>query len=236
VVHELTHAVDDQWFGLDDDAADADEAFAIGALAEGSSTWVEERYTEQMTAADRAAAARQARREIDAMELPEFPLSVTEIGESVYSLGHLYVSGLIADGGIAALDAAFALPPMSTEQVLHPERSGVPARPREVAIPDVEGDIRSSGVLGEQQIVEVLNAELAPSVSRVAADGWAGDRYVVVESGDQVCVVIDIVADTPDDERQLRLAWMRWTARQADASVEDRPDGGLRIVVCHRAP
>ena len=236
VVHELTHALDDQWFDLDDEVdTDADVGFAHSSLAEGSARWVENEYVDTLTYAEYSAAADEADEYIAQMDWgdADWPIAVNEITESVYSLGVAFVGDLVGeDGDTEALDAAFASPPDSTEQLLHPERYAAGDTPVEVDEPEVDGTVVATGVLGELSLIELLNAELSPAQSRDAAEGWGGDRWVLTEDGSTTCVTLVIVADTDDDAQQLYLAFLRWTVRQHDAEVER---DGLRVEVtsCH---
>lgn len=232
VVHELTHAIDDQWFSLDRRNMNADEGFAASSLAEGSATLVEERYVDTMSSADVAAAGRESDEFIAQMEQPDWPLSVNELSESVYTLGHRFVSGIVDDGGMAALDSAFQSPPRSTEQLLHPERYAGADAPVQVAPPDTDGVLLLEGVMGEWSLVELLNAELAPADARGAAEGWGGDRYALVDDGYRHCVVLDVQMDTDVDADELESAFGRWAIRQYDAAVERLDERSLRITAC----
>ena len=233
IVHELVHAWDDQWFHLESiDAHDADAQFAVSALAEGSATWFEDVYRGQMSPADVAAAAAEARAFWDQYESPDWPTSVTELSESVYTLGRSFVQRLLSEGGTGALDAAFEHPPASTEHLLHPDRYLAGHRPIDVDEPDVEGNVLVDDVMGEWGLIELLNAELAPSDARRAAEGWAGDRYVLSEVGGEECVTMLIVTDTEVDGDELALAAQRWVARASGANTDRIDATTVRLVAC----
>lgn len=236
VVHELVHALDDQWFGASSpDPADADQAFALMALAEGSSTYVEDLYVDAMPPADLIAADDEAREYALRSDWPDWPASATELSESVYSLGNDFVSRIVKDGGMAALDAVYRDPPRSTEHLLHPERYTSGDRPMPVADPRVDGTVIDSGVMGEWSLVELLNAELSPSDARAAAEGWAGDRYVLADDGGTSCVTLDVRADTVHDADELERALSRWALRAADATSARVDDDTVRLVACRPA-
>lgn len=239
-VHELTHALDDQQFNLagDDDgddagdgAANGDVAFARAALAEGSATWVEERWIESRPVDDRVAIRAAGEAMWMTAEHADWPISATEIGEDVYSLGGSFVADLLADGGLAALDAAFIAPPSSTEQLLHVDRFRSGDDPIDVPTPDAEGRIVSEGSIGELLLVVLMSASISPSAARAAAEGWGGDRYVVAEDGGRRCLVLEVRMDTAADEVELTAAAGRWAARQPDADVS-REAGVVRITSC----
>ena len=132
-----------------------------------------------------------------------------------------------------ALDAVFSDPPRSTEQLLHPERLQAGDSPIEVPIPDAAGVALTEGVMGEWSLVELLNAELAPADARRAAEGWGGDRYVLVAESTQTCVVLLIRMDTEQDADELLTAFRRWVGRQSDATVERTDGTSLQMMTCH---
>jgi hypothetical protein len=88
-------------------------------------------------------------------------------------------------GGWAAVDALHADPPLSSEQILHPERYPKDA-PRSPELDDLSpalGDgwtTTDSGVLGEWRTRLALRAYLEPDEAEKAAAGWGGDRYVIL--------------------------------------------------------
>lgn len=234
IVHELVHAWDDQWFHLESmDADDADAQFAVSALAEGSARWFEDVYRDQMSPAEIAAAADEAREFWAQYEMPDWPTSVIELSESVYTLGRSFVQRLVSTGGVAALDAAFRRPPRSTEQLMHPDRYLADHSPIGVDAPIVAGDVLADGVMGEWALVELFNAQLAPSDARAAAEGWAGDRYVLTEDGvGGECVTMLIVTDTERDGDELALAAQRWAARAAHATADRIDSTTVRLITC----
>jgi len=232
-VHELTHALDDQWFDLaperhDDDA---DRAFALAALAEGSATWVEEQWIAGRSIDERVE-VRRAGEElwVGAVEA-DWPVSAIEIGEDVYSLGSSFVVAMPDDDVAASLDVAFTDRPDSTEQLLHPSRYRAGDVPIDVATPDHVGVVVAEGTIGELLLVELLSAAVSPATAREAGEGWGGDRYVVVDDGARRCLVLEVRTDTGLDEVELAAATGRWAARQPDATVT-RDDGTVRVVSC----
>ena len=154
VAHELTHALDDQHFGIDtllEAARDSnDRSSALDAVIEGSGTAVMTVYIYRQLKAG----------SLDPKSLIEFQNSEAGRAERLKSsplfvqreLIAPYILGLafllrgemmrIRTGGITPsdIDRALTDPPQSTEQILHPEKYWDPARldrPRRVALPDL---------------------------------------------------------------------------------------------------
>jgi hypothetical protein len=104
LVHELTHALDDQYFDLDPDLADDEAALAFDALVEGDAVTVERRYVESLSAAER----REAEAEEDAAfgggGAGGIPGIFLDLGDFPYVDGPDLVAALLAAGGQARLE------------------------------------------------------------------------------------------------------------------------------------
>jgi hypothetical protein len=172
VAHELTHALDDQRFGIDrllDAAADDDDrAGALEAVVEGSGTAVMTVFIVKQVQAGRLDP--EALREFQQSEmgkgerLKAAPLYVQRSVIAPYILGMAFLLRgemiRMQTGGITPsdIDRAFRDPPRSTEQILHPEKYWDPARrdlPLTVTLPDMSATLGAgwalsgSGTLGE---------------------------------------------------------------------------------------
>src|SRR4051794_23851008 len=208
--HELDHAVDDQHFNLDRKmpASTDDAALAFSALVEGTATSVMTDY---------------ARRYLSAGDTLETALS--SLGASggtdgippyvLNSLLFTYLSGQkfvdrLRDvaGGWKLVNYSFsARPPLSTEQVIHPEKYLVNERPVPVRLPAGAAMRRTAhGTFGEFDTDQLLELGGVGSVEAGdAAAGWGGGRYALF--GDDVLVVgwaWDSAKDAAEAEKALR--------------------------------
>ncbi len=99
--------------------------------------------------------------------------------------GSLFVEVLAGQGGNAAIDAAYARPPRSSAEILHPEtlylaNPPFQATPVEFSETRVGGmDPYFSNTAGELGTYIVLRSWLGVDEASLASDGWAGDRYAV---------------------------------------------------------
>jgi hypothetical protein len=133
-----------------------------------------------------------------------------------YTGGLTFTQGLHSGGGWAAVDAAFAKPPASTEQILHPEKYDSGEAPTIVDLPDDLAARMGAGwsvgledTLGEFQ----LKLWLANAAGGVATDqanatkaaaGWAGDRVAVLDGpGGVTAVAISSQWDTASDAAEF---------------------------------
>ncbi len=154
MAHELTHALDDQHFGLDrpdltqrNDGSD----WAFLALVEGNARRVEYAYVAQMSEAERQE-LQQNQLELGMGQigsLTSTPLVLPQLLMAPYDYGEPFVQHVLANGGQARLDAAFTAPPTSSEQIVEPPRFDAGDAPKTVARPPADGPVVDEGVLGE---------------------------------------------------------------------------------------
>ena len=218
LVHELVHAIDDQWLELDlGDAEDDESGYGLSAVVEGNASRIEYRW--------RAGLDDEDRRELTAQEFalltPDdiarylaIPSVLIELISSPYTDGQVFVERLASLGGEEAVDEAFANPPTSSEEILHPGTDRLDDPEISVDTPPSAGEIIDEGRLGELLIRIWLG--------RVAAEGWGGDRYVAWTEGERSCISIDIAADSASDLDDVRSAAEQWALVQPeDRSVVD---------------
>lgn len=166
VTHELTHALDDQNFGLDrpdiDNSTDG-RSDAWTALVEGSARRVEFDYVRSLSSADKQAIVTEELGDSfgQAGSLTDTPLALAAIIQSPYDYGEPFVRSVLKDHQQAGLDSAFANPPTSTEQILQPDKFDTKDAPKPVAKPPADGDVVSDGTLGELMTGFTLNGPLS---------------------------------------------------------------------------
>ncbi|HET6549892.1 MAG TPA: hypothetical protein VFG79_15620 [Solirubrobacter sp.] len=215
IAHELTHALEDQHFGLalDPDATD-DAALARQALVEGTATLVMQEYLLRYVGAEQALGALLGG--LDAG--PELPPFLQQQLLFPYTGGLQFASALKQRGGGTwkLVDLADRLRvPDSTEQVLHPEKwiEVEPPLPVRLRVDlGKQWHRTAAGTWGEWQSAQLAGSDAA---------GWGGDRYELWQRG--TCT------DAPcRDDDVLVMRW-RWDTRVAAAkfaaALRARDDG-----------
>ena len=230
LVHELTHALQDQHFDIDrDDLDDRDDEASIGlqGLVEGDAVRIERLYLESLSSQERKRAEREEM-EAGAGIDPDVPQVVLQLVAFPYIFGPEFATAVFEGAGQSRLDAAYAEPPTTSEQLLHPEAflDAEPVVP--VETPKADGKEIDQGVLGELGLLLVLNA--AGTSGQRAAEGWGGDRYIAWEDGDETCVRVTVATDSPQDDAELRQALDR-LARSRDG-VQVTGKGPLTLTSC----
>jgi len=188
--HELVHALQDQHYDLshltDWQPDQGDGQAAVHALAEGDAT-------------SAMLDAMLKPRGSTALEVPDGLIRAqTVLGSAastappvlVRSLLAPYVDGLAFThylrrrGGFAAVDEAWRAPPISTEQLLHPEKFLAQEPPLIVALPSPPPHApdlqeRFHDVMGEQTLRLLFEEWLPARTATEAATDWGGDRLSV---------------------------------------------------------
>ena len=225
LVHELTHALDDQHLDLDRPELDdrPDEAgFAFSALVEGNASRVEAAYTASLTDEERADAEAEQQGYIDGIDISGFPPILLAQQQFVYRTGADFVQALYDEGGNAAVDRALEDPPTTTEQILEPEDWPDRDAVVEVPAPEADGEVVEESVAGQ-----FLIHALASLSEDEPTPEWDGDNTVLWQDGDQDCLRMAVAGDL----EALETGLTPW-AEQAGAEME--VDGDLLVVTSCR--
>lgn len=235
--HELTHALDDQWFDIERSgqfAGNDDAAFAFSAAVEGSAELVREAFVASLSDADRA--QRDAESDAFGAQMTTdmaIPPDLAEALESAYTLGAIFAARQHIRGGNDAVDESLRHPPVSSEQVLHPELYDQGHVPRLPDVPPADATAIDQGVFGELGLIEVLDLVLAPARSREAAAGWAGDRYVAwTDAQGRSCIRMDLASDSTSASQELESSVQAWARHHGDAQVDRTAPDTLRLRAC----
>ncbi len=225
LAHELTHALEDQRFDLRRlDRLRDDRQLAAQALVEGSATHLMTEY---------AVRYQDLSELLDAALDPELAQSASGDGLPdivraqllfPYLRGETFVSELVDLGQDWDLvDIAYRERlPLSTEQILHPEKYLSYERPSHPPLdlgPALGDGWRrlTEGTLGEFDTIQLLRSGGDDESAREAAAGWGGARYELwrrgstAECDDDPCRSREVLAlawrwDTPADARQFATA------------------------------
>ncbi len=197
-VHELTHALQDQYFDLetflDDKSQSTDELLARSALIEGDATAVMNDYQREFAGLPPIS----KENNVDALVLQTVLGSYVTQGlasapETLKNtLLFPYISGLrfvhtfLKEGSYKKLNDIFLHPPLTTEEILHPEK--YPAGKQEsspISSLEVErlGTIEHQDTMGEFFISAWLTPLLGDKGEGAQSGrGWGGDRAFVVKT------------------------------------------------------
>ena len=200
LAHEYVHALQQQHFDIhtlsqeleNDSEADS----ALSALIEGDATMVQVEYMFTYLTS-------QERQEVfdSSEDSPVFDASPYVLQQSLlfpYDQGTTLVNTLLVSGEWEGVNNAFREAPVSTEQVLHPEKYLEGESPATVSLPEVatalgQGwEVKYDDVMGEFFLKTYLETRTRADLASRAAEGWGGDRFNLMAGpqGEQALVVL----------------------------------------------
>lgn len=236
LAHELTHAIDDQHFGLgriDPIAARCDdEAFAaaLGAV-EGSAqffaTQVIVRFPQETTGSGSGG---------DDGSLDGVPGFIVDLELWPYTAGMAFIQRLQEEGGTERVNEALRTFPVSTEQIIHPERWPNDL-PQPLEIPDLGPKLGAGWTdldvmtVGELWIQLMLSLRISGNEASAAAAGWDGGLYRAWSDGSHTAVVLRTEWDSYDEAREFVTAITAWANGSQRGLVAVGPPIGARVDV-----
>ncbi|MBN2499830.1 MAG: hypothetical protein JXB38_03620, partial [Anaerolineales bacterium] len=156
-----------------------------------------------------------------------------------YEAGENFVTYLHNYGGWDLVNAAYANPVLTTEQILHPEK--YLAGELAIAVADeplgiVLGDgwqMLADNTLGEWGTFQILRAgwefstQLPEPVAKTAAEGWGGDHYQVYVNEDEGTKVLSVhwAWDSQADAAEFTQTFTDYGNRRFGTRTEEAPTG-----------
>ena len=214
LVHELTHGLQDQHFSLGHElrrAVNADAALALRSVAEGDAVLTE--YAYSFGRLDEWLPAYVHQVLSNGAEEAVFPGIPAVIGDKVqfqYGAGTRFVLRFVGKNGWAPVNLLYKYPPLSTEQVLHPEKYlESPDPPTRINLGDLSTLFSSewreieNDTLGELMIQCLFKEFLGAKAAAAVADGWDGDRFVAYQRGEEVAFLWVTVWDSSSDAQEF---------------------------------
>ena len=242
--HEYAHALQDAAFGIDsldrEAVGEDDRGLARTALLEGDATvvmlaWALEHLTQEELMEIGTGA-----------ELPDttgIPSWMVHQLQFPYNEGSLWVGELAGNPrspNFAEVDAAYANPPDSTEQIIHMDKWLAREDPIRVEVPDLasalgedweEVDATPIGEASIRIMLEYLGVPPDPAME--AARGWGGDRAVIASGPDDAFAVAWRLAwDAPSDANEFADAYRTAISNLPFPATVMQLDSG-EILVAH---
>lgn len=235
LVHELTHAAQDQAFDLASfkghDEKNDDLSMALDTVVEGEASLVHYMYMFK----DRFDSVKDRLGEQQAPN-KKYPRYLYSTLTFPYTLGVTFVIAVHDAKGWDGIANLYKEPPLSTEQVLHPEKYLEKRdHPQEVKLPVLainkvlgkDWKRMDDNVMGEY-VIRLLFEEFKLKTSGIkAAAGWDGDRFSVWERAEDKRSLL-VWYSTWDDETESKEFFDAYAKllgkKYADATEEDGDD------------
>ncbi len=198
LVHELAHALADQHFNLGqfvrNEGTTDDANLARMAVVEGQATWLMAEYMAQKQGTSLRQLPGLLRlfagfSDAATGQFPQFdkaPLYLREVLLFPYTRGAIFQQEALNKLGDKAFRAVFTDPPVSSQQILHPElyfSRTAPAKPRPPAVPNPERyRLLTEGAVGEFDHTVLLKQYGQGDDAESLAAHWRGSWFRLHES------------------------------------------------------
>ncbi|MFA5794384.1 MAG: hypothetical protein WC980_04875 [Candidatus Brocadiia bacterium] len=201
VVHEMTHALQDQHFDLltmpMDSIENDDLASAVKALVEGEATFMMYDYLFRqgglnlLLFPDVSDQGEEAPAGANETVLDQAPPYIKQGLLFPYVKGLEFVKFIKRREGWAGIDKVYSDLPSSTEQIIHPEKYLTESRdyPITVGLPELKDvlppdkwPLQLQNVMGEFNVELLLRQFLPTLKTERIAEGWGGDEFAVWEN------------------------------------------------------
>ena len=238
LVHELTHALQDQIFNLDFSRAKTDgQAFALRALAEGDAIRIENAYYASLSADEQTQVDAQSNTDVGnskALNSDSAPILLALFG-APYDLGVPFVRLLASIDG--ELDRAFRSPPQSEENVFDPASFLAHDEPMKVTAPKAPADAKridsvgsEVGVVGWYLLIAIHTDQ---KTALTAAEGWGGDAMTVYDRAGLLCTSMIFRGDSARDADEMQAALSKVITSLGDHSPQlGRQASDVTLTLC----
>ncbi len=239
MVHELAHALQDQHFHLERFARPpkgwSDRELAILSLIEGDATAVMLNHLLKPQRLDITSIPLPLSTVFDQLQksddqrikvLNSAPPIIRESLLFPYAYGTTFVQYILIHSSWKRVSDAYADPPNSTEQILHPAKFLDRDDPLRIELPRLEKILgramlrRLSDTMGEFGYYLILSPYVDKTKARRAAEGWDGDQLALYENrrtGQLLLVHYTTWDSEAEAEEFARVYAERTTARYPDA-------------------
>ncbi len=222
--HEYTHVLQDQTYDIEkglkynDDYCENNTEYcaAVQALIEGDATLSEYTWYQNYATTTDQAQVQQFYNNLKSPVYDSAPAFLKDDFVFPYTQGLTFVQYYHGLGGWAKIDEIYKNPPVTTEQILHPELYPSDT-PIPVQLPDLSSTLGtgwrevSHNVMGEWYTYLILArgvnqaTRLDDPTAKAAAAGWGGDEYAVLhnDTSKLTAFVMKDIWDTTTDASQF---------------------------------
>jgi hypothetical protein len=199
------------------------------ALIEGDATYQQFLFLESMSPEDAADAALEVQ-SFDSVVFDAMPAWLQRDLGFPYEKGLSFVGQIMATAGLKGVDDAYKALPISTEQILDPNKYFRNAQPEAIPPLTVElpgWDITEDATLGEWGIQLLLTEAESPGAVTQAAAGWGNDTYRFFTHGGDSAFAWAYQGETETDAEDLTDAMITHITDVMGATNGRESLGGL---------
>ncbi|HET7486445.1 MAG TPA: DUF6782 family putative metallopeptidase [Acidimicrobiales bacterium] len=226
LVHELTHALQDQQFGLAPHATTSGEELAFHAVAESDAEEVEEQWKKALPEAARTALEQAQEKSSQGADYKGVPPVFIELFGFPYQFGPDLLQAVMKARGAGGRNELFTRPPTSEENILLPDTYLGGQHVEDVTTPALKpgekGIAGSAGDIGMVSLLVMLAERIDYPTAWAAVQGWSGDAMVGFKRGATTCVRMRVAFDQEDQAARFDAAAGQWGKGQGAHALEGR--------------
>jgi len=247
LAHEIAHAIADQNYNLGkfikQGRKSDDGSTARLAVMEGQATWLmsellARKMGQSLKGSPALLAAMSGINDNGAGQFPVFDKSPLYLRQTLvfpYTKGMLFQHAAFDRDGQQGFTEVFLKPPVSTQQILHPEKyfEGVKPTNPDVPEPKLKG-FKSlvGGSLGELEHSILLEQYVSKESAAEIAPHWRGSNFVLMENkkANRIVLLYASEWDSPDSARRFFQAYRqvlakKWKQMKVDAQTMELVTG-----------
>lgn len=230
LVHELTHILQDKYFQISDRPTQ-DGGKARSALIEGDACLMEEAYANKTKSSGLFV-------EITSKQSPKairedlryggyranIPDSISRLNYFPYEHGLKFARELFGMGSWEAINQAYRNAPLTTEQIIHPQKYIDGETEEKVDEPMVEKGWQKikNERFGEYFILVMLGNWITLGEAQKAAEGWGGDNFTYYEQGSDYLFTWNTSWDSAKEASEFYASFQEMMTRNdAERKSED---------------
>lgn len=231
LVHELTHVLQDQYFSVRDrfgPSNNDDKTLAFRSIVEGDAVLTEFAYRfggiNQWSRAQINRALQSSSAEL-APIFADIPAAIGDKFLFQYQDGSSFVYRVHEKRGWPGINSLYRSPPLSTEQVLHPEKYfDLPDPPTRVHLKNLSSLFPSewreieNNTLGELMVRCLFKGFFSPEEATKVSHGWDGDRFVAFRRGSKISFIWASVWDSSKDAEEFARKFQEILSRKYSSS------------------
>jgi hypothetical protein len=184
-----------------------------------------------MSAAEQSKAKDEEQKLASSIDVTHVPRIVQEEVVFPYVYGPPFVRALLGAGGEPRVDAAFANPPTTSEDILDPKEWLAGHKALRLPLPKAGGKIIDKGIYGRSSLVDTLEPVVGTDEATRVARAWNGDAYVAWDAGrGSTCVRATFAMDTTAALDDLTASMRTWATEQG--ATVDRAEGTVTFTSC----
>ncbi len=218
LAHESTHALQYQNFDMnlfDDLSLDDDQQLAFLSLIEGDATLSSVLYMNEYIPTVEQLEIFSSFTNFDEGDSQDYPGFLINFLNFPYDYGFEFVNALYDKGGWEEVNQAYENPPVSSEQILHPDSYFDNDIPLNVDLTNHIEELAEDweeidkNVMGEYGIYLILEEYFGPYAAYEAARGWGGDQYVFLQNTENKSQAFMMQVDW-DDMDEAQEFWLNF--------------------------